>query len=436
MTQKIKTPKRLSEVLNPKVKSEKKFKDKHVTIKHKDPAGNGDDVFNASNIKTATRMKDNHGYDAGGQDEKVYEATRTSDYKLIPVIVNGKVVFKKMKKDIMSEDLHSNTIHVQHITGKVSGKKFKVPTNVEMPHDEKHIARHNVHLNPKDVKVVAHHLKKLLEEKSCKDKKKKKLEEGAEVQLQSSIKGAELSDGARELINHANNMEHLKRAQRPFIENARRRIHKGVYDNEKGKKLWHNYAKHVALSYHAEYMPHEDLKKSLPNYRDDIKQVASHFEKKHRYAIQNGLHESALWYSELTEENKDRFDALIESQEGLSKVLSFIDDLENINEETDSDTAFHVAQGKKYKLPVKGLKNSIGIKSAFFVNKSGRSDDFHKAIAAAGFKKVEGGSQTSDHAHSSTYQHSDGTTMRVSHTSYDKLNHHPIYFKVPKKKGK
>lgn len=69
-----KTLKELFEVYKPKAPDEQKFVDKHVTIKHKDRNGNGDDVFNAKNIKTDSRKETRHGYDVG-EDEKVYEET-------------------------------------------------------------------------------------------------------------------------------------------------------------------------------------------------------------------------------------------------------------------------------------------------------------------------------------------------------------------------
>ncbi len=47
------------------------FIKKHVVAHYEDPAGNGDDVYNASNIKTVNRSPD-HGYNPG-QDEEVYE---------------------------------------------------------------------------------------------------------------------------------------------------------------------------------------------------------------------------------------------------------------------------------------------------------------------------------------------------------------------------
>lgn len=73
-----KTLKQFLEVYKPKSPDEQKFVDKHVTIKHKDRNGNGDDVFTASNIKTAKRKEERHGYDAG-EDEKVYEETELDE---------------------------------------------------------------------------------------------------------------------------------------------------------------------------------------------------------------------------------------------------------------------------------------------------------------------------------------------------------------------
>lgn len=64
----------LFEVYRPKPKDEQEFVDKHVVVKHKDENGNGDDVFNASNVKKVDRKKTRMGYDVP-EDEKVYEET-------------------------------------------------------------------------------------------------------------------------------------------------------------------------------------------------------------------------------------------------------------------------------------------------------------------------------------------------------------------------
>lgn len=73
-----KTLRQVAEVYEPKPADEKKFKDKHVVAKHKDVNGNGDDVFNATNVKTVDRNKEAHGYNTG-QDEKVYEEVEQID---------------------------------------------------------------------------------------------------------------------------------------------------------------------------------------------------------------------------------------------------------------------------------------------------------------------------------------------------------------------
>lgn len=74
MTKSIKD---LFEVYRPKAKDEADFVDKHVTIKHKDRNGNGDDVFKG-NTKYIKRKAERHGYDAP-EDEKVYEETEELD---------------------------------------------------------------------------------------------------------------------------------------------------------------------------------------------------------------------------------------------------------------------------------------------------------------------------------------------------------------------
>ena len=79
-----KTLKDLFEVYRPKAKDEADFVDKHVTIKHKDRNGNGDDVFNG-NTKTIKRKGERKGYDAG-DDEKVYEEVKD---RIIDALINA-----------------------------------------------------------------------------------------------------------------------------------------------------------------------------------------------------------------------------------------------------------------------------------------------------------------------------------------------------------
>lgn len=60
------------EVYEPKAGDEKKFKDKHIVVKTKDANGNGDDVFQGTNVKPINRSEEGHGYNPK-EDEKVYE---------------------------------------------------------------------------------------------------------------------------------------------------------------------------------------------------------------------------------------------------------------------------------------------------------------------------------------------------------------------------
>lgn len=77
----MKTLKQILEVYKPKSADEKKFVDKHIVVKHKDRNGNGDDVFQAANVKTIGRKKERHGYDPN-EDEKVYEEVEYVEEKL------------------------------------------------------------------------------------------------------------------------------------------------------------------------------------------------------------------------------------------------------------------------------------------------------------------------------------------------------------------
>lgn len=93
-----KTLKQMLEVYEPKAADEKKFKDKHVTVKHEDPNGNKEDVFTGSNVKPVERKKTRHGYDAG-QDEKVYEEVEQVDEKLSPSADAGEYIKDFQKSD-------------------------------------------------------------------------------------------------------------------------------------------------------------------------------------------------------------------------------------------------------------------------------------------------------------------------------------------------
>ena len=125
-----KSLKDLFEVYRPKAKDEADFVDKHVTIKHKDRNGNGDDVFKG-NTKKADRKKERHGYESG-EDEKVYE---------------------KYEVDPSLEDEHRKT-SVTAARLKASRERYKInvpkKTNEEVELDE----RNKENKLKKDIQVV------------------------------------------------------------------------------------------------------------------------------------------------------------------------------------------------------------------------------------------------------------------------------------------
>lgn len=82
-----------------KVKSpdEQRFVDKHEVQVNQDRAGNKDDVFKATNIKTIDRKKERKGYNPG-EDEAVYEGSDYLETDLKKRKANNDKAVKDMKK--------------------------------------------------------------------------------------------------------------------------------------------------------------------------------------------------------------------------------------------------------------------------------------------------------------------------------------------------
>lgn len=93
----MKTLKQILELYKPKSQDEDKFVKKHIVVKHKDKNGNGDDVFQATNIKPLDRKKERHGYEPG-EDEKVYEEYE-DDLQELDVNPKNRVKLGKILKD-------------------------------------------------------------------------------------------------------------------------------------------------------------------------------------------------------------------------------------------------------------------------------------------------------------------------------------------------
>lgn len=84
-------------------------------------------------------------------------------------------------------------------------------------------------------------------------------------------------------------------------------------------------------------------------------------------------------------------------------------------------------------MPIKVAK-SKGQSKAFIVNHSDKASNVLKVIEKAGFKKIK---EWEESPLSSRHKHKDGTVLHLGHRQDpDNKNHYPVYFKVPKKKGK
>jgi len=118
-----KTTKEFFEVYRPKAKGEQRFVDKHITIKHKDANGNGDDVFKAKNVKGVDRSPD-HGYNPG-EDADVYESLHRNKGNLMSD--------KDVKEDVVTEgvEVKKTAIKGGHVITVHDGNSQSFPLHPE-----------------------------------------------------------------------------------------------------------------------------------------------------------------------------------------------------------------------------------------------------------------------------------------------------------------
>lgn len=110
--------------LVPRSKDEKRFYDKHIIAKKPDANGNGDDVFNASNIKSYDRSTSNHGYNTK-QDQAVYE---------------GRTLFQILGEKTMSKQQIKKRSEIADAIARdnpnmPTAKKFRIATAAAMKED-------------------------------------------------------------------------------------------------------------------------------------------------------------------------------------------------------------------------------------------------------------------------------------------------------------
>jgi hypothetical protein len=207
--------KTLNNILNgftPKSKDEKKFMDKHITTKNKlDDRGTQDDkLFNATNIKAVNRETE-HGYNPGN-DEKVYEETKTLHPKALHVkdVGKGKYMVHAVGKSL------SGGIKVgEHLSDSELDDATEMGAKVKMIKEDTIIGRNEITEGVEDRHADAyddfnHHIKKVAN-KDTRDSLKKQFRHA----MRGFSRHYEREDGADGMYDHVERMEGLaKEAKR------------------------------------------------------------------------------------------------------------------------------------------------------------------------------------------------------------------------------
>jgi hypothetical protein len=108
----MKTLKQILELYTPDTKDGKAFVQKHAVVKTTDANKNGDDVFQATNVKKVDRKKERHGHEPG-EDDKVYE-----DLQMFADFIN-----EGSKEDVVSSADYKEVIEPDGTERKVRAKK-------------------------------------------------------------------------------------------------------------------------------------------------------------------------------------------------------------------------------------------------------------------------------------------------------------------------
>lgn len=119
----------------PKTKDEKRFMDKHVIKKTPDVCKNGDNHFQAANIKAYDRSVSNHGYNKG-EDQKVYESQQPKSLSLI-------LREKRLTPAEMSKREEVAKAIERKNPGMEKGKKMAIATTVAKRVAEEHVDEAN-----------------------------------------------------------------------------------------------------------------------------------------------------------------------------------------------------------------------------------------------------------------------------------------------------
>lgn len=326
--------KTLNNILNgftPKSKDEKKFADKHITVKNKlDDKGTQDDkLFNATNIDTVER-EPRHGYNPGN-DEKVYEETVKGLHPMalhvMPVKSKGKTKYHVMK---VGRDLEQHISKGEHLTDSElddateAGAKIKHVTI---------IGRNKITEDTLDEKTLTPaEMKKREEVAKAIERENPKMPMGKKMAIATAT-AKKVAEETEELVEGevaAKQFQHYHNEASKLLKN----IHKGLsdhYDNVTSKKGYNSGDPHWG---HVGDI--KDIHRSLQDLNDRILQQGEYANPVVLKAVKEEVEQLTedeeltqllnTIYENLTDENKEIFEQVLE--EDPDQMIEFLEQLE------------------------------------------------------------------------------------------------------------
>jgi len=320
-----KSLKNILEVYAPKSKDEKRFKDKHIVLKSKlDDKGTQDDkLFNATNIKMVDREME-HGYNPGS-DEKVYEETTKIHPMAIHVSNAGKGKYKvhavgsKLSDGIkVGEHLSDSELDdAAEMGAKIVNKNTLTKTKIkEEVLDEKT-------LTPAEMKK-REEVAKAIERENPKMPmgKKMAIATATAKKVAEDVEGINESDSSHKSFQDQHNMaaKHLKGITKALSDHYNNVTDKKQY--HKGEAQWHHVSAIKNINRALEDL-HMEIARETDFNRPPKQKLGESVDLEEDEKLSDLL--SAI-YENLSEENKEIFDDILENNPG--QMIDFLEQLE------------------------------------------------------------------------------------------------------------
>jgi hypothetical protein len=314
-----KTLKDITNGFSPKSKDEKKFMDKHITVKNKlDDRGTQDDkLFNATNVATSDR-EPRHGYNPGN-DEKVYEEAKALHPKALHVKDVGK---GKYKVHAVGKSLAGGIKVGEHLSDSELDDATEMGAKVKMIKED---TIEEKHLTPAEMKK-REEIAKGIEKSNPKMPMAKKMA----IATATAKKVAEETEELMEGEVAAKQFQHYHNEASKLLKG----IHKGLsdhYDNVTNKKNYNNGEAHWG---HVGDI--KDIHRSLQDLHDRILQQGEYSKPVVLKAMKEEVEELTedeeltqllnTIYENLSDENKEIFEQILE--EDPDQMIEFLEQLE------------------------------------------------------------------------------------------------------------